>query len=301
LSSSDRESVGDVEYVSLIAEVPESEVERAEMVLHDSGALGLEVQDPSLLPMPGRSMVATGAARVTGYFLGLSAAFQAEQRLRAALPGVSLTRATVPSEDWSVSWRASIKPVRVGRLWVGPPWEDPDPDSISVVIDPKMAFGTGDHPTTGLCLQAIDEYLRSHRDAEVLDVGTGSGVLAIAARKLGARRAVAVDTDPIAVANAKENALRNGIADIELILGTLEAVSDDFDLVVANILANTLVELAPRLAEATRHRLVLAGVLVEQQQEVIRAQRPHGLELCRVEQCGEWVRLDFDRASPAVE
>ena len=301
MSSSDPDSAAGAEYISLTADLSESDLERAEVVFHDNGALGLEVQDASLLPMPGRAVVRAGAARVTAFFLGSSAASIAEQRLRDLLPGVSLARAILPPQDWSVSWRASIKPVRVGRLWVGPPWENPQPDTIPVVIEPKMAFGTGDHPTTVLCLEAIDEYLESHRGSELLDVGTGSGVLAIAAKKLGARRVVAVDTDPIAVATAKENALRNGTADVDFVLGTVETVSDSFDLVVSNILANTLVELAPKLAAATRRRLVLAGILVEQQQEVVEAQLRHALELCHVEQRGEWVRLEFDRAPPTLE
>lgn len=301
MSSSDHDSAGGGEYISLTADLSESDVARAEIVFHDSGALGLDLQDASLLPMPGRAVVRMGAARVTAYFLGSKAASKAERRLRDVLPGVSLARAMVPPQDWSISWRASIKPVRIGRLWVGPPWEESGSDSIPVIIEPKMAFGTGDHPTTVLCLRAIDEYLASHRGSEVLDVGTGSGVLAIAAKKLGARRVVALDTDPMALANAKENASRNGTPEIALILGTIEIVSNSFDLVVANILANTLVELAPKFAKVTRRRLVLAGILIEQQQEVVRAQLLHGLKLCRVEQHGEWVRLDFDRASPAIE
>ena len=131
----------------------------------------------------------------------------------------------------------------------------------------------------------------------MLDVGTGSGVLAIAARKLGAKRVVGVDNDPIALAVAKENALANGATQLELTNGSVQNVDGCYDLVVANILASTLVELAPALARVTRDRLVLAGILLGQQQEVTRAQARHGLTVHNVKRRGEWLRLDFRRVS----
>jgi ribosomal protein L11 methyltransferase len=298
LSSSHRELNASAEYVSLSAELSQNDAEQAEMVFHESGALGLEVQDPGLLPMPGSPLLTAQSARVTAYFDEPKRAAAAEQRLRRLVPSARVSRATVVTEDWANTWKCQLKPVRTGRLWIGQPWDALPVDRIPIVIEPKMAFGTGDHPTTLLCLEAIEEYLQRHPGRDMLDVGTGSGVLAIAARKLGAGRVVGVDNDPIAVAVAKENALANGANQLELANGSVQNVDGCFDLVVANILASTLVELAPALARVTRDRLVLAGVLLGQEQEVTQAQVRRGLTLHNVKRRGgEWLRLDFRRAS----
>jgi ribosomal protein L11 methyltransferase len=294
---SDRDPSAPAKYVSLTAELSESDVEQAEIVLHESGALGLEMREPGLLPMPGAAPLEAESARVTAYFDEPKRASAAERRLRQAVPNAKLSRATVPLEDWTSAWKSHFKAVQTGRLWIGPPWEALPMDRIPIVIEPKMAFGTGDHPTTLLCLEAIDQYLQRHPGSDLLDVGTGSGVLAIAARKLGAGRVAAVDNDPIAIANAKENASANGADPIELSIGSVQEITGSFDLVVANILANTLVDLAPGLVRMTRDQLVLAGILIEQQQEVTQAYVGHGLTLQHVQRRGEWVRLDFRRGS----
>lgn len=297
MSSSDRDPNAPAKYVSLTAELSESDVEQAEIVFHQSGALGLDVREPGLLPMPGAAPLAAESARVTAYFDEPKRASVAERLLRRALPSAKVSRATVKLEDWANAWKAHLKAVRTGRLWIGPPWEASPVDQIPIVIEPKMAFGTGDHPTTILCLEAIDQYLQRHPGSDMLDVGTGSGVLAIAARKLGAGRVAGVDNDPIAVANAQENASANNAQPIELSIGSVQDIAGSFDLVVANILANTLVDLAPGLARVTRDQLILAGILIEQQQQVTQAYVGRGLTLHNVQRSGEWVRLDFHRAS----
>ena len=202
-----------------------------------------------------------------------------------------------PQQDWSNAWKAHIKSVKVGRLWVGPPWEvaQAPADRVRLIIEPKMAFGTGDHPTTSLCLGAVDDYMAHHPGASVLDVGTGTGVLAIAARKLGAGRVVGTDNDPVSVELARENAEINATPEVELSGQELSAVKGPFDLVVANILANTLVELAPLIAERVGDKLLLAGVLAHQKAEVEAAYVKQGLVPEPGVQQGEWVRLDFHR------
>jgi ribosomal protein L11 methyltransferase len=161
-----------------------------------------------------------------------------------------------------------------------------------------MAFGTGAHPTTSLCLEALSDALAARPGAAVLDVGTGSGLLAIAARKLGAGRVAANDVDPVAVRVARENAAANGVA-LELVAGPVEDVAGPFEVVVANILANTLVELAPALAErlAPGGLLFLAGILTPQEEEVRSAYLAEGLarlpDLERRE--GEWSLLALGR------
>jgi len=287
-------------YVSLTIDLPEADAELVQDLLHESGALGLEVRDREAPPMPGVRGPAPGEAIVIGFFETREAAEEARAQVAEGYPGARMTVDDVPQQDWSESWKSLIKSVQVGRLWVGPPWEaDTAPkDKVRLVIEPKMAFGTGDHPTTSLCLEAVDAYMAKHPGATVLDVGTGTGVLAIAARKLGARRAVGVDNDAMSVELSKENAQVNGTPEVELSGKTLELVPGTFDLVLANILANTLVELAPLIAPKVGDRLVLAGVLAHQRDEVEAAYVRQGLKPAGGGRQGDWVRIDLERARP---
>ena len=171
----------------------------------------------------------------------------------------------VADQDWELSGRTSFAPVQISdRLWICPPW-NPLPDSanrIQVTITPGLAFGTGTHPTTQLCLQQIE--CHSFEGSKVLDWGCGSGVLAIAALRLGAGSATGVDLDPKAMVASRENALLNGVAGT-LDLCTPDALSDDarYDLVVANILAGTIMELAGTLEQHLEPQgvLILSGIL----------------------------------------
>ena len=157
-------------------------------------------------------------------------------------------------DGWEDSWRSFHKPIRVGRLWVGPPWETPDADSLSVVVDPGRAFGTGSHPTTRLCL----ELLQDLPAGSVLDVGCGSGVLAIAAAKLGFAPVIARDLDEAAVSATRENAAANGV---EIDVARADALVDSLppaDLGVANIALETVEAIGPRLEVS---RLLTSGYL----------------------------------------
>ncbi len=287
-------------WLSLTVDVPEAESEWTQTLLTEAGASGLEVRDASTAPMPTVRAPAKGFAVVIGYYDDADNADDAKAAVEAHLPGTIATVEPVVEQDWSVTWRERIKSVQVGRLWVGPPWEraTAPADKVCLFIEPKMAFGTGDHPTTSLCLAAVDDYLRTHEGCSVLDVGTGTGVLAFAAKKLGAGRTVAVDNDPVSVELAMECADENGLSGVELSQKTLEQLDGPFDLVLANILANTLIALAPRIAEKVRDRLVLAGVLVPQADDVRAAYLAEGLVSVGDVVDGEWVRLDLAR--PAV-
>ena len=204
----------------------------------------------------------------------------------------------VAQQDWSESWKSLIRSVDIGRLWVGPPWmvKDAPAGKERIVIEPKMAFGTGDHPTTSLCLEAVDAFMGEHPGASVLDVGTGTGVLAIAAKRLGAGRVVGTDNDPVSVELAQENAEANGTPQLELSEKTLDQIDGTFDLVLANILANTLTELAPLIAPKVGRKLVLAGVLVHQREQVESAYVAQGLVPDGSKTMGEWIRIELRRA-----
>jgi ribosomal protein L11 methyltransferase len=285
-------------YQTLTVDLPETESEAAQDLLHELGAMGLEVRDREGPTMPGVRAPAPGESILVAYFEDADTAEQARAEMSEAHPSARLQLAEEQQQDWSNAWKAHIKSVQVGRLWVGPPWEaqNAPADKVRLVIEPKMAFGTGDHPTTSLCLGAVDEYMSTHPGANVLDVGTGTGVLAIAAKKLGAGRVVGTDNDPVSVELARENAVDNGTPDVELSGKELTAVEGSFDLVVANILANTLIELAPLIAPKVKDKLLMAGVLAHQKAEVEAAYVNLGLVPEPGAQQGEWVRLDFHRA-----
>ncbi len=168
-------------------------------------------------------------------------------------------------EDWQHRWREFHRAVRVGSLWVGPPWLEPPEDAIAVVIDPGRAFGTGAHPTTQLCLELMLE--QTGAGGSILDIGCGSGVLGIAAAKLGFSPVIAVDHDEVTLETALENARAN---DVTLDLRLLEALEDALpptDLAVANISATVIETLAPRLGAA---RLVTSGYLAAEAPQVDR-------------------------------
>ncbi len=195
-----------------------------------------------------------------------------------SLPAYRLKQ--VEEQDWVRLTQSQCDPIKISsRLWIVPSWHQaPDPTAINLMLDPGLAFGSGSHPTTQLCLAWLDENLRGGED--VLDYGCGSGILAIAALKLGAGRVVGIDIDPRAVESSHDNAAQNQCDRAEFYTTNFMSRADQTtdawaDVVVANILANSLIMLAPILAHVTRNngRIVLSGILKEQVKEVERAYR----------------------------
>jgi ribosomal protein L11 methyltransferase len=169
--------------------------------------------------------------------------------------------ATDVDAGWREAWKGFHRPVRIGRLWVGPPWEHPDEGLIPVVVDPGLAFGTGAHPTTQLCLR----FLLEHDPVSLLDLGCGSGVLSIAAAKLGYQPVTALDLDDAAVTATRTNADANGV---ELTVERRDVLSDPLplaDLALANIASEPLSEVAGRIEAA---ELVASGYLVNEEPEL---------------------------------
>jgi ribosomal protein L11 methyltransferase len=212
---------------------------------------------------------------------------------------VSELRVRSVPDDWTDAWRRDYVAQRIGRVVIVPSWLDESltADEVAIRLDPGMAFGTGLHPTTRGCLALLQEVVPMPRD--VLDVGTGSGILAVAALRLGAGRATAFDTDQLAVEAAASNAARNRLGDtLEVRHGTLpETPTRRFDLVLANLVASVLVELAARLAAHTRPggTLIAGGILGDRADEVNAALASAGFRRVARHDDGEWVSLRLER------
>ena len=271
--------------------------------LVDEG-LGARV-DPSR-PATVRAYVPAGDERATQ--AAVAGAEEALGHLQAfgLRPIGQLRTRVVNDADWAESWKEHFPVLPVGRrLVIKPTWRDhrPRPDEVVIELDPGMAFGTGLHPTTRLCLTALEELAdRGGLDgATVLDVGCGSGILAIAAGKLGARRIRGLDTDPIAVEATLANATRNGLDDrLTARVGTLPAGESPVDLVLANLIAGLLIELADRLAaELTPGgTLIASGIIADREDEVRAAFDRAGLPVVNAWSDTGWVALEALRPRP---
>ncbi len=206
------------------------------------------------------------------------------------------TFCSVAEADWAEAWKERLNILHVGRhIVIRPSWRDyvPAPGDLVIQLDPGMAFGTGLHPTTQMCLVALEELICP--GAEVLDLGTGSGILAIAAARLGAGHVLAVDNDPIAVDAARDNVMNNGVqGTVSVMCGSLTEASGSYDLVVVNILARVIVEMVQE-GLATRVRsgggLIAAGILANQEPEVVAALKRGDLTLVERQQRDDWVCL----------
>ena len=207
--------------------------------------------------------------------------------------GIPYTSETegVEQEDWQNGWRKYYHPMDVGqRLAIVPSWQDYDTDRVKLILDPGLAFGTGGHETTNLCLEVLDERVKGGE--RVLDIGTGSGILAIAALKLGAALAEGVDIDPVAVRTAGENAALNGVADkLTVLVGDLsDKASGKYDIITANIVANAIMSLAPAVPGlmADDAVFIASGIIDSRKDEVIAALEAAGLAVLEVKEKRGW-------------
>ncbi|GAB1421143.1 50S ribosomal protein L11 methyltransferase [Anaerolineales bacterium] len=209
----------------------------------------------------------------------------------------------VKDEDWSELWKVHYQPLRIGRhLLICPEWIKliPEADDIVITLDPGMAFGTGTHPTTQLCLEAIEDLTQTGE--KVLDLGCGSGILAIAAAKLGAGSILAVDIDPVAVANTIENSERNQVEDLIIAqtgsLASLITSPRRFDFMLVNILAKIIIAMCDeQLGQLVRPggKAIFSGILDEQVEDVEIALRKTGLEPYKRRQIGDWMLIEAIR------
>ncbi len=274
--------------------------EQLEDALLQVGALAVTLQDagdqPVLEPGPGETPLWTQTC-VTGLFDAQTDIEVVKRQLQRVLHAPILPEcrlAELEERDWVRAWMDNFHPMRFGqRLWICPTAQTPpDPDAVNIRLDPGLAFGTGTHPTTALCLEWLDEADLANQT--VLDYGCGSGILAIAAAKLGARRVWAVDIDPQALLASDDNAAENEVEDrLELASPAALPTALTVDVLVANILAGVLVRLAPEFARRVKPggRLALSGIL-ETHADAVQAAFVHDFAFNAPRMREDWVLLE---------
>ena len=288
-------------WLQLRLETCPDDVPALEQLLLATGSVAVTLEDnadqPVLEPGVGE-MPLWRRTRLTGLY----PADTDMNAVLAAFPGRLLEDARhrveiLEDKDWERAWIEHYQPMRFGRrLWVCPSWlQPPDPGAVNLMLDPGLAFGTGTHPTTALCLGELDSM--DLGGMALVDYGCGSGILAVAALKLGARRALGVDNDPQALTATRENARRNEVADDSLVVALPDAVEiaawrGQADVVVANILAGPLIELADTLLQLLQPggTLLLSGLLDTQALELCRHYDPQ-ISLDIVAEKDSWVCL----------
>lgn len=286
-------------WLELSVHVDRDQVENLEQVLEQQGALAVtlsdDADDPVLEPGPGETPL-WPSVHVRGLFSadierdGITGALHREAGIHRP---ERMQWRKIDDQDWERAWLDRFEPMRFGQhLWIVPTGMSipADRDNVEIKLDPGLAFGTGTHPTTSLCLQWLDgESLQGKR---VLDFGCGSGVLGIAAALKGATEVVCVDNDPQALEATASNALRNGVEQAITLADPESFRESEFDVVLANILAGPLIELAPLLTRCTvpGGRLVLSGILSEQEALVSAAYQPVCSNL-EIENDDGWLRV----------
>jgi ribosomal protein L11 methyltransferase len=268
-------------YHQVVLELPGRELARAEDACTSLGAIAVSLADagdePLLEPAPGETPV-WQAVRLRALFEVSVNPDVAVATLAVVLglPAGAIAVEHVEDRVWEREWLKDFRPMRFGRrLWVAPAGQRPDGHApVILELDPGLAFGTGTHATTALCLEWLDGRIRGGE--RVLDYGCGSGILGLAALKLGAASADAFDIDPQAITATRENAAKSGLAARIEVVERSEALAGSYDIVVANILSGPLIQLAPGLARFSRlgGEIVLAGMLTRQAAEVAQAYGP---------------------------
>ena len=222
--------------------------------------------------------------------------------LRAHQQPLRIEISRIPEQNWNQQWEQSLQPIAIGPFIVRPSWKPTPPahrDKIEIIIDPKMSFGTGYHESTRLLLQMLPEFVQP--GDRILDAGTGTGILAIAALKLGARQAVAFDIDRWSALNFKENVARNQLTQqVQFFEGSIEQIdADHFDVSLANINRNVLIDMLPALAAKTKTGgyVLLAGLLTSDKEAMCKRAREVSLQLRKELTENEWWAAAFQRIS----
>lgn len=297
-------------WLEVSVQVPPAGVELVADIFQEMGTGGVVIEDPAVILRYaeatdpdewGVGEQATGPV-VKGYLACGAGLTGSLEQLKTALGNLELTPAPeistcrVAEEDWANCWKSYYKPVRVGKhLVVKPSWEDYPGDAGDLVIemDPGMAFGCGTHSTTALCLKLLEKYVQGGET--VYDIGTGSGILAIASKLLGARRVVAVDHDPVACRAAQANVERNRVTEFVKVMqgDLLSNIHEKAGLVVANIIASVITSLAPDVSKTLLPggKFIASGIIGEKGPAVIDAMKSAGLSVIEQLEDGGWVAL----------
>lgn len=281
--------------------ITDTEADDMEQLFQSAGAVSVTLLDAEDVPVfqldPGTTPLWQNM-RLSALFEATASVDAIVRHLqdRSRLKAEDLQIEEIPDQDWERAWMDDFKPICFGRrLWVCPSWlEPPEPDAVNLMLDPGLAFGSGTHPTTALCLEWLDGC--DIADKTVIDYGCGSGILAIAALLLGARQAIGVDNDPQAIIATRNNRDMNGVPAEKLTVYLPGVDHQPADIVLANILSGPLEELTPVLTGLTRPggKLVLSGVLSEQTESLIRSYEPwFDLEPAVVRD--QWVRITGTR------
>ncbi|WP_068711645.1 50S ribosomal protein L11 methyltransferase [Vibrio tritonius] len=270
-----------------------------DMLMEETGALSVTFLDakdtPVFEPLPGETRLWGDTDVLALYDAEIDTAQVLAQIQASPLLADDFAHKVeqIEDKDWEREWMDNFHPMKFGeRLWICPSWRDiPEPDAVNVMLDPGLAFGTGTHPTTALCLQWLDSLDLSGKT--VIDFGCGSGILAIAAIKLGAAKVIGIDIDPQALQASKDNAARNGVEDqIEVYLPQNQPEGLVADVVVANILAGPLRELSPVIKSLIKPngQLAMSGVLDTQAEDVANYYRDE-LNIDPIVEMQEWCRI----------
>jgi ribosomal protein L11 methyltransferase len=202
---------------------------------------------------------------------------------------------SVYEQDWATEWKKYYKTTKLGkRIIIKPTWEEYTPlsDELIVELDPGMAFGTGTHETTMMCVEALEKYV--NKDDDILDIGTGSGILAITASKLGAKKVLGVDLDEVAVSAARENVNVNGLTNVDIIHGNLvDVIKEQSNIVVANIIADIVIYLTEVVKPLIKDKglFITSGIIDSRKNDVIEALNKNNFEIVEIVELGEWVAI----------
>jgi len=278
-------------YIEIMVTTPEESQDALINKMSEMGAIGFVEQDGGLIgyfepkQSPAEICNELGRFRPLLETSGLDASF-------------SLSHNVLPEKDWNETWKKNFTPIDVGdNLTIIPSWLQQETDRIPVIIDPGMVFGTGHHETTRTCLSLIEQASKKENTRRLLDIGTGTGILAIGAGRLGFEEVVAVDIDPLCVDAAARNAAANRLSCVEILEGGILVVTGTFDVIVANLLSEILIEIATDLA-ARLHPggiAILSGMLNGQEYGVIQAMTSAGLTFQEMITDNKWITLVMTR------
>jgi ribosomal protein L11 methyltransferase len=294
----------------------ESAIEGIANIFHELGAGGVVIEDPQLIAMYAQSgqwdahefsdeILAREEVVVKGYLPMDEYLMKKLEELKQELSYLQLRMGNIPAElsvtevqeeDWANSWKAYFKPEKIGeRAVIKPSWEQysPEPDDLIIELDPGMAFGTGNHATTALCIKLLEEYMKPGMD--VFDIGTGSGILSILAALLGAKSVQALDYDTVAVEAALSNVERNRLNNIVSVNHSdlLDKARGQADLIVANIVADIIKRLIPDIPQRLKENgvFISSGIIDERKDDVIQALEENNFTIIEVKEEAGWVAI----------